>query len=171
MKTKIQSLPSDILSLSQGWFITCNLPDVKNCRMTSKFSFYFFNFFWVLVILTRYFNVEYGIWKRIIAPFRLTSLLMTLKSARSLSFSVHFLHEHFFCTSVPFGMRQPKNTIMSYGIGYQWHHENIYFYPKWVFPLSLDETAPDMESSTIRLRLKGVTKDERHLLSRSTAQA
>jgi hypothetical protein len=47
----------------------------------------------------------------------------------------------------------------------------MYFYPKWIFPRSLGEIAPDMQSSLITLRLKGVTQDVRRLLRRNSAQS
>jgi len=40
----------------------------------------------------------------------------------------------------------------------------MYFCPKWIFRLSLDEIAPDMQSFLITLRLKRITQDVRHLL-------
>jgi len=43
------------------------------------------------------------------------------------------------------------------------------FYPKFVCPLSLGKISQDLQSSTVTLRLKGVTQDVRHLLRKSTA--
>ena len=34
---------------------------------------------------------------------------------------------------------------MSHGISYRWHHKKIYFYPNWIFLLSLGGIAPDAE--------------------------
>ena len=99
-------LPAKTFRLAANLFLYPTLKTVgwpKNLVFISSL-----NAFRVLVIFTRYFNVKYGIWKRIIAPFRFRSLLMTLKSVRSLSFSVHFVQQRFFSTSAPSGMRLPK---------------------------------------------------------------
>jgi len=55
----------------------------------------------------------------------------------------------------------------SWGISYQWRHENMHFHPKWICSPSLGEIAPDMTRSIIPFCVKGVTQNESHLYAES----
>ena len=102
-----KALPVQSFNLAANLFFF--LPDAQNCKMTTNIAFISsLNAVCVVLIFTRYFNVDYGFWKRNIAPLRFTSLLVTLVTVPSMSFSAHFLQESFLCTSVTFGMRQRK---------------------------------------------------------------
>jgi hypothetical protein len=104
----------------------------------------------IFVKFARSFSVEYGIWKRLAAPLRLTSPLMTLETARSMPSSVHFRPGPFLMFVRTIWNVSENNMALLPANIYQWNHEKYSISNRAEKPTLIGRNSPKCRASKLR---------------------